>query len=261
MSFDSVLNFRDAGGHDTTDGRRVRTGVLYRSGHLGAATDADVAALDDLDIRLVVDLRRPNDIAFEGENRIPLRTRVVTVPIGDFDKQAGVDVRTLLSSGDVDRITEAFPPGHARATMLRAARANVLDDTHRDRYSTAVRAIAGAPEGAVLVNCSAGKDRTGWTIAIVLLAVGVPERVVIDEYLRSNEALAHRMAALDHLAAAGLDPTLLTPILGVDEDYLVTALAVAAEHWGGIEGYLTDGLGIDAADRERLRARLLEGGR
>ena len=259
MQFDSVLNFRDAGGQDTIDGRRVRTGVLYRSGHLGAASDADIATLDGLGIRLVVDLRRPGDIASEGENRIPAGAALRSVPIGDFDTQAGVDIRALLIEprhrADPARVPARSRPRHDAACR---ARANVVDDVHRTRYAEAVRAIAGSGKGAVLVNCSAGKDRTGWTIAVVLLAVGVPESVVLDEYLRSNDALAHRVAALEHLAAAGLDTALLTPILGVDEEYLVTALATVTEQWGGLDGYLADGLGIEDSDRARLRERLLE---
>jgi protein-tyrosine phosphatase len=60
----------------------------------------------------------------------------------------------------------------------------------------------------VVVHCSAGKDRTGWAIALVLLALGVPEQLVVDDYLRSNEAQALRMANVARSTESGLDPAL-----------------------------------------------------
>ena len=82
-SFERVANFRDAGGHVTDDGQRVRTGLLYRCGHLANATDADVDALEQLGIGVVVDLRGDAERVIEGESRLPRHAKVVYLPMGD----------------------------------------------------------------------------------------------------------------------------------------------------------------------------------
>jgi protein-tyrosine phosphatase len=254
--FERIANFRDAGGHVTSDGHRVRTGLLYRCGHLANATDADVDVLEQLGVGVIVDLRRDDERGIEGESRVPSGARVVTLPIGDV--RTGPDLRELLGSGDVERIKEAFPPGAARDMMLRGSHAFVVDDAHCAQYAEFVRTLVEADGTPVVVHCSAGKDRTGWAIALVLLALGVPEDVVVADYLRSNEAQALRMASVTRSAATGLDPGLLEPLVLVHVDYISTSLAALEEYWGGIDGYLGGGLGVDATLRSQLRSVMLE---
>ena len=258
MDFEQIVNLRDAGGVLTQDGHRVKRGVLYRSGHLADATDGDLAVLAALGVKVVIDLRRDNDIEHEGRNRVPEGTTVVSVPIGDFDTHAGVNLREVLGSHDPERMKAAFPPGKAFDMMVKAARANVLDDTHRIRYGEMLRAVIGADGAPVLVNCSAGKDRTGWSVALLLLSVGAPLADVVEDYLRSNAAVERRLAAMEHLRGHGFEPEVLVPLLGVHADYIGTALATADEVYGSFANYLDAGLGISPAEIGRLRAHLLE---
>lgn len=258
MDFEQIVNFRDAGGVLTTDGHRVKRGVLYRSGHLADATDGDLTVLEALGVKVVIDLRRDNDIAHEGHNRVPEGTTVVSVPIGDFDTHAGVNLREVLASRDAERMKAAFPPGKAFEMMVKAARANVLDETHRIRYGEMLRAVIGAGGAPVLVNCSAGKDRTGWSVALLLLTVGVPLADVVEDYLRSNAAVERRLSAMEHLRGDGFEPEVLVPLLGVHADYIGTALATADEEYGSFGNYLDSGLGISPAEIDRLRVHLLE---
>lgn len=255
-TFEGIANFRDAGGHPTREGARVRAGLLYRCGHLANATDADLDALEQLGVGVVVDLRGDAERVIEGESRLPSGAKVVYLPMGDV--RAGVDIRELLGSGDVERIKEMFPPGAARKMMLEGSRAFVVDDSHRAQYAKFVRTLIEADGRPVLVHCSAGKDRTGWATAIVLLTLGVPEQRVVDEYLRSNEWQALRMASVARSTDRGLDPGLLEPLVLVHEDYILTSLSALQERWGGIDGYLGAGLGIDEPLRSRLRTIFLE---
>ena len=82
VSFEQIANFRDAGGHATDNGERVRTGLLYRCGHLANATDADVDALEQLGIGVVVDLRGDAERVIEGESRLPRGARGRLPPDG-----------------------------------------------------------------------------------------------------------------------------------------------------------------------------------
>lgn len=255
-SFERIANFRDAGGHPTRDGERVRTGLLYRCGHLANATDADLDMLEQLGVGFVVDLRGDAERVIEGESRLPRGAKVVYLPMGDV--RAGPDIRELLGSGDIERIKEVFPPGAAREMMLSGSRAFVVDDAHRAQYGQFVRTVIEADGTPVVVHCSAGKDRTGWATALLLLALGVSEQLVVDDYLRSNESQALRMANVARSTSNGLDPALLEPLVLVHVDYMSTSLAALEEHWGGIDGYLGAGLGIDEQLRSRLRSVFVE---
>ena len=134
----------------------------------------------------------------------------------------------------------------------------MVDEAHCAQYAEFVRTLVEADGTPVLVHCSAGKDRTGWAIALVLLALGVPEDVVVADYLRSNEAQALRMASVARSTVTGLDPGLLEPLVLVHEDYISTSLTALEEYWGGIDGYLGGGLGVDATLRSQLRSVMLE---
>jgi protein-tyrosine phosphatase len=249
-TFERIANFRDAGGHVTPDGARVRTGLLFRCGHLADATDADLDRLEQLGVAIVIDLRATVERQIEGVSRLPSGATLVHLPMCDV--RAGEDIRELLSSGNIARIKEAFPPGAAREVMLNGARAVVVADEHRAAYSELVRTLIDANGTPALVHCSAGKDRTGWAVALVLLALGVADELVVADYLRANESLGARMANIARATAGELDLSVLEPLVLVHEDYIATSLAALEEEWGGIDGYLREGLGID----EQLRARL-----
>jgi len=119
-------------------------------------------------------------------------------------------------------------------------------------------------DGPSLVNCMAGKDRTGIAVAMVQRALGVHRDDVIADYLLTGELgdQEARIAAGYRTfgAATGeLDPEVVRAIMGVDAAYMESAFAaIDAEH--GEEAYLSGVLGVDAGLRERLRERLVEGG-
>ena len=114
----------------------------------------------------------------------------------------------------------------------------------------------------MLINCSAGKDRTGVAAALVLTVAGAPKAAIAEDYLATN-------AADFSVLYAGRDdgparmyrqaPHRLHPVLTADLDYLDAAYAVFDAEHGGIDGYVRDALGVDAAMQERIREVLLEG--
>jgi protein-tyrosine phosphatase len=110
-----------------------------------------------------------------------------------------------------------------------------------------------------LFHCTTGKDRTGWGAAALLMLLGVSDVDVLRDYLLTNDELLPALHAIfDRFAAAGGDPALLRPVLGVREQYLTTALDEMRARWGTIQRYFDEGLGIDAVDRQRLRDAFVE---
>ena len=128
----------------------------------------------------------------------------------------------------------------------------------RAAFGTAVRRVAYA-SGPLLFHCSAGKDRTGWLTAVLLGALGADRATIVDDYVLTNEvagpAMAHTMELLN--ARRGVPRELLWPVLAAEPAYLDEAFGAVEERYGGLDGYLRDGLGLDDDELAALRRRLL----
>ena len=250
----TISNFRDVGGHPTRDGRRVRTGLLFRSGHLGGASDEDLARLAGLGIRTVIDFRGPQDERDEGAGRLPPGARLVQLPMSD--PAAGSEIRDLLTRADAAGLERLLGGGGADRMMRRAAAGLVTD--RRAEFGALLRGLAVDHPLPALMHCSAGKDRTGWAASLVLLVLGARVDDVIEHYLLSNLHRREENARVLANPRDGLDPEWIRPFLEVRAEYARAALDAVAKQFGSFEAYVESGLAVDAATRERLRARLLE---
>lgn len=251
--FDRVFNFRDLGGHTTRDGRRVARGRLLRSGHLGHASDADVAILARYGLRRVFDFRTASDIELEGADRLPPGASNVQLPMPDPAK--GADIRRLMSENAPEKLPEIFGGGRAEA-MMRASAAGLVRE-RREPYAQFLRELARADACPALFHCSAGKDRAGWAGSVVLLALGVPEDQVVEQYLLSNRA-AQDIIARNSQPGSAWGHELFAPLIGVRAEYVEASFEAVREDWGDFDGYLHRGLGISEAEREAIRRNLLE---
>lgn len=241
-----IPNFRDIGGHETADGRRVRPAWAYRSGQLDRI---DAAELAGLGVRTVYDLRTERERGL-APDRVPDGIRMVVADVlgGAVDSAAA----TLTAyAADVSAALKEL--GHGRG-------ADLLRDSYRQMVSlpSAVAAyrelFTGIAAGPTLFHCTAGKDRTGWAAAVLLTLVGVPDDVVTRDYLSSNDfVLPAYQPLLDRLAARGGDPYVLLPLLRVDESYLAAAWDEMRRLHGSVESYVADGLGVDP---DQVRAAL-----
>lgn len=109
----------------------------------------------------------------------------------------------------------------------------------------------------VYFHCTTGKDRTGWVAAALLTLLGVPDELVMQDYLRTNEQLLPALQPVfDHFQSLGGDPELLHPVLGVQEEYLAAAFDEMEQRFGTIQRYFADGLGLDQTAQEALRKTL-----
>ena len=251
VEFERILNFRDFGGYDTPDGRVAR-GKLFRSAHFHEATEADIARLDKLGVRFVVDLRRSDE-----RN-------------GEPSRWPGQSVRSISSDAGV---TSAFPP-HLQALLqsdLSAAsvasymhtlyREFASQPRHIQLYSEWFRELA-AGEGAGVIHCAAGKDRTGLGCALTLYALGVDEETIFADYEYTNTAMNIEMrlpkiqARMEERLARKLDAEALRPMLSVDGAYLRTAFNAIDEQYGSRAAYL-EVLGVGPAQRTALRRTLI----
>jgi len=245
-------NFRDVGGYTTSDGRTVAWGRLFRSGHLGHLTPADLAAIGRLGIRLVCDLRAESERQ-DVESRFPSGTDVKVLPLP-------VDV-PALEPGLVRRrlLGRDFAAGALAETVLGAYRAYVTDFV--PAFAGVLRALAEPHHVPALIHCNGGKDRTGFAASLVLLTLGVPRTTIVEDYLLTNHftrATTRRRVWLVFLASRlGIRPREMRALLEARAPYLDAAFAAMEERHGSIEAYLRDALGVTDELRARLRAALL----
>ncbi|GAA4892247.1 tyrosine-protein phosphatase [Streptomyces coeruleoprunus] len=251
-----VRNFRDVGGLPTTDGRRVRHGRLFRSGHLAHATEQDAAFLSSLGLHTVFDFRNAADQRLEGPDVELPGVRNVNIPL--TDPADGAEFWTMVRDGDIRQLRDLLGDGKAAGRMTVAYREIIR--TRTAEHSRVLHAIAEDSVPA-LMHCAAGKDRAGLSIAVVLLAVGVERDAIEEDYLKSNDPHRRYKVHRSDNSPAGMGPEvmeLLSPLFEARADYLATAYATIEEVWGGTERYLTEGLRLSGATRERLRERLLQ---
>ncbi|WP_399141801.1 tyrosine-protein phosphatase [Streptomyces sp. NBUA17] len=255
-SLTGVRNLRDLGGLPTEDGRRVRQGVLFRSGHLAHATAEDGAFLASLGLHTVFDFRNAADRKLEGPDVELPGVRNVNLPLSD--PADGAEFWKMVRDGDLDQLRGILADGKGATRMTGSYRAIIKERTAE--HSRVLHALAEDSVPA-LMHCSAGKDRAGLSIAVTLLAVGVEREAVVEDYLKSNATHRRYKVRRSSTAASAYSPEvmeLLSPLFDARAEYLTAAFGVVDETWGGVDAYLEKGLRLTPGTRERLRGRLLD---
>ncbi len=245
----TAVNLRDIGGYRTADGRQVRSGLVYRAGSLADLSVVDQQGLVDLGLRHVIDLRTPKELE-QRPDRLPatLQRGWVHVPVYVENNSSEFIKRMVLHRGRVDR---ALAEGYCE---LIDRRAHVFGD---------ILTRLSRPDGLpVLIHCTAGKDRTGIAIALLLLALGVPERDVVADYSFTNHHAAEIRRASDHdmsrLKRFGFSEAAIQPLVIADPDNMRSMLTHLRDTYGDVRDYLTQQAGVSETSLQRLRELLLD---
>jgi protein-tyrosine phosphatase len=248
---EGASNFRDFGVCTTAQGRRLRRGLLFRSNKLSVLTDVDRARLDAAGIRTIFDLRLEDE-----RERDPTAWSHPELVIETYPPRKK---RRL-----VDMALE-YPPTEAGALRLMHDFYARMPHSMTHMFSAIIRRIAagGAPW---VIHCSAGKDRTGVAVAMVLAALGVGHEAIIADYVLTRQAREREADMAKATVETGnlleLRARYPAEARAVMSDaapsYIEAALASAEERYGSLETYLLQGLGLEREVMEALRAELLE---
>jgi protein-tyrosine phosphatase len=250
-------NMRDIGGYATADGGQVRTGQLYRSAELNHLGGIDLERFADLHIRTVFDMRTAAERTAEPDV-VPPGTHLVVCDVL-ADRTGAAPAQLLKAVSDPALAQQMFGDGRAVKMFEGAYRQIVTLPSALHAYRDFFTKIMEQEHRPALFHCTTGKDRTGWAAAATLLLLGVDEQDVLYDYTLTNRDLLPALKPLfENFRAAGGDPHLLEPVLGVDPDYLASALDEMTQAFGTIEGYFSTGLGIDADGQQTLRQALRE---
>lgn len=254
FQFEELHNFRDFGGYNTLSGRALPTGRFYRSANHGAATDADLERLSAMNIGAVVDLRRPSE-----RNRQPSRRwknfNALLIENHESDERDD-NWDSFLKHSDLS-------PDSIRTYMKHFYVEAPFMPRHVDLFTRYFETLAKT-EGALLVHCVAGKDRTGMIVALTHTLAGVHQDDIMAEYLLTNdpERIAKQAPQwqANMIALHGRAPEMeaMHVAMGVEPPFLEGAFAAIKEKHGDIESYVRDALGVDAEKRKAIEKRLFE---
>ncbi|MHA6193000.1 tyrosine-protein phosphatase [Pseudomonas wadenswilerensis] len=241
-----IDNFRDIAGtttaYITANDGTMRSGVFYRSNAL-TPKGTDLAVLNSLGISNVYDLRTPSEIAATPD----------TLPTGA--EYQNIDIIGSTTSGSNVTNISFTSAAQAVAMMEETNRAFVSDAGMRGQFSVLFNELAAA-DGAALFHCTAGKDRTGWTAAVLLSIAGVDSATIMQNYLATNDYTAARVAATLAALPSSM-AAIYAPLLGVQASYLQAGLDEVTAEYGSMDNYLKEGLGLSQETLYVLRGKMV----
>ena len=252
--FEKVSNFRDVGGLRTVDGRTLKTGVLFRSDELSRMTNRDLAKLHEFNIKLICDLRSPEE-SWKRQARVAPHQaiRMVNIPIHEHGAPYGIRKQLLsflFGKTGGDRFRE-FSRGYYHHIAF--------EQTSRIRE--VIRLLSKEENLPALIHCTAGKDRTGFLAAVIQLLAGVPYDMVMDDYLRTNDYFAFRLEKFIRVMRVvtlfQVPPERMRLILMTHPEFLEEVHATIVKRYGSVETYLCEACEIDRDTLQELKNRLL----
>ncbi|CCW66273.1 unnamed protein product [Phytomonas sp. Hart1] len=246
ICIDGTKNFRDLGGYLTNDGRcRIKWRRCFRSDHLGnvPSTESNFRLLrDTLNIGCIIDLRSPEERK-EHSYMIP-GILIYKIPIS-------ATVPMLNKADGVPQFTEE----HAEGYMLHLYE-HFIDLKSVWKAFFRILVVQAQKDYAVLFHCKAGRDRTGFTAALIMLLLDIPLEVVYEEYLSSNTYSDHPF--IDTLKGLNMECHAASALCTARRAYLERAIELLCNQYGSVKNYVENELGLTVKEIELLKQRFLE---
>lgn len=251
LSLQGAFNFRDLGGYETKDRRVVKWGKLYRSEELAGLTEEDICYIHNLGLKTICDYRTDFEVQHKPNPKIQ-DVRQVSLPVMQ-DLAKDLNINEFFRLGDLSMLGK---PGEYLVQMNRDF------VTGNEAFVTFLELIQDTNNLPLLNHCTAGKDRTGFASALLLLLLGVPEETVMQDYLLSNgfrEKMNEKMMAF--LGAQLQDEAsveILTAMFEARAEYLQAAFDEIHNVYGSVDQYAEKGIGLTKEQLDDLRDLLLE---
>lgn len=226
-------NFRDLGGYKTQDGRRVKWGLVFRSGKCNALTDADLAYLASIPLKTVVDFRSNEER--EGEpDRVPTTTvNRINYPINPGNLSS-MDLMEEIKNGNVSAAKQYLVDGN---------RQFVTD--FQAEYKSYFALLMQGDKTPLMFHCTGGKDRAGLAAALFLASLGVDRETIVEDYMLTNVLTGVTMESIKAIYGDNKMAECMYYISSVQKEYIEMALNTIDQNYGGMEKFLTQQLGVD----------------
>ena len=271
LAMSATANFRDYGGYYTQDGRQVRWGKLFRTGHMGEMNDRDIDVLRQLNIQTVCDFRRLEEAA-KQPSLLPQGLQPTAIPISPGST---IDFFSAISDQAIDEAKiDAFMQEINQDLAL----------NHQPSYRAMFDQLLASADAGSIIHCSAGKDRTGFGGLLLLSALGVSDDDIMADYLLTNQYVKIEREIARWTANYGADKAeefsadsdqvnsareaqkqhqgefnhqALAVILKVKSSYLQTAIDTIRQEFGTNLAYLEKQIGLSAPELSRLKSAYL----
>jgi protein-tyrosine phosphatase len=246
-------NFRPVRSYVGAEGRKLRANTIYRSGELSRLDEGDLAVIEGLRIRLVCDLRtEPEQAEFRSrwpDSHVPMR-----LDLPDRGEQDAGQNRLFELLGKA--------PGAAGAIMAMEKLYRRKPRAYVKTLPLLFETLLAGDSLPVLIHCHAGKDRTGFVIAMLLAALGVSHDDIVEDYVTTVKFFpaATEAAAMSKWAERAfgmrIEPEAAIPMVDARRTYIEASFDEIAKTWGDVPTYL-HAAGLDDEKRDRLRDLLL----
>lgn len=223
IEMDEILNFRDIGGYFTADDKQLKWGKIYRSGHLSNANLFDQEKLKRLGIKTIIDFRTQE----ERDNQpYFINITKINIPIG---------TGKIFNFKD-ELLNENFTRSQTILYMQNAYKE--LVENSADKYAEMFDVLLDANNYPILMTSFLGKDRTGIAAALLLYALGVPEYIIEEDYVASNEYIDPKKTISYKGTLSESTQEAMTAFFSANSAYLNHAFDYIKEEYGSIDNYL-----------------------
>ena len=239
------INFRDLGGIKTSDGRQIRSGMLYRSGEFSRLNDSEKNFLsDELNLHYVLDYRDQHEIDRHPDN-LWNNSQYINVPANPLSDE----ITASLTSDDIF-VMKKYSPFDFMVKLYQ------LLPFNNPAYKKLISLLLNANGKPLVQHCAVGKDRTGVGVALTLFALGVSEEVVMQDYLLTERYLNdYREAILSQ------NKNILSPeefekqktIFAAKEEFLSAAIDEIKKRYDTIDNWLIKEYQLDDKNRKILQ--------
>ena len=252
----TAANMRDLGGLGV-DGGVFAPGQVFRSASLASLSNDDGQHFTSLGIAMVYDLRTSEERDTQPD-RLPESARLVILDVlADARESVAATIGKLRTAPD--SMNELLEAGTIQQMLTESYRDFARLPSATAAYRELFTSLADPRrEGAALFHCTAGKDRTGWAAAALLMLLGADEHTVHTDYLQTNDDLLPTLEPLIMSAQAkGVDADLMRDAFGVRISYLEATLEEIDARYGTIERYFSAGLGLSTQTIDSMRERFV----
>ncbi|MEM1137677.1 MAG: tyrosine-protein phosphatase [Bacteroidota bacterium] len=249
VHFEGTTNFRDLGGYENIHGKTIKWGKIYRSDRLNKLSEEDQDMLLALKVNTIVDFRR-NDEVKAFPNSLPKEKNINIIHLPVISGINGIGVIEDLVNGNSETNLDGTEMMH-KANVFYVCKA-------REQFSNFLRLLTDEKNLPLIFHCAAGKDRTGFAAALLLSALEIPKKIIIEDYLLSNYYRQTHIVKKMNEAAKKINPELIRPLLEVKKEYLQAAFNEIMRLYGSVNKFLSNALGLTANDIQKLKSNFLE---
>ena len=235
-------NFRDLGGIPVAGGRKLKSGLLFRSGDLHSITALDVEFLEAINLSMIIDFRSQREREVRPNREIKTVKEVCHLEIHDEPREKAARFVEMNNKEGLDQLlVEEYPR---------------IIQHYRDQYRQFFTEIQTTLNIPLVFQCSAGKDRTGLAAVFLLTSLGASREDILADYYATNYyAQAHAYEIIGLINNNGHNGELMRPLLEVRPEYLAAGLKEIDLQSGSLQNFVLNELKADAG---LLQAKFLE---